>query len=88
MSSAPVVVRGTLQPDGSLRLDETPDLPPGPVVVTLRAVAEPVQGEPSWWETLQRIRREQEARGFDRARARRSMRRCGRCVGSGRSGIG
>ena len=41
MSSAPVVVRGTLQPDGSLRLDEAPDLPPGPVVVTLQAVAEP-----------------------------------------------
>jgi hypothetical protein len=37
--SMPVIVQGTLQPDGSLKLDQPPNLPPGPVVVTVAAGA-------------------------------------------------
>jgi hypothetical protein len=46
MNPAQATVRGTLQPDGTLRLDEPPDLPPGRVVVTLQALGEP-SGEPA-----------------------------------------
>ena len=31
--SMPVIIQGTLQPDGSLKLDQMPNLPPGPVMV-------------------------------------------------------
>ena len=34
--SMPVIIQGTLQSDGSLKLDQAPNLPPGPVVVTLQ----------------------------------------------------
>ncbi len=34
---APVTVQGTLQPDGTLQLEQTPNLPAGPVVVTVAA---------------------------------------------------
>ncbi|MBI3824072.1 MAG: hypothetical protein HY289_15495 [Planctomycetes bacterium] len=33
----PVTIQGTLQSDGSLKLDQAPNLPPGPVVVTVAA---------------------------------------------------
>ena len=36
-----VVLFGVLQPDGTLRLDQPPEIPPGPVQVTIRAVAQP-----------------------------------------------
>jgi hypothetical protein len=64
MSPSQVVIRGTLKPDGTLDLDEKPNLPAGRVQVTLQAVPEPTASGPGWWEVLQRIWREQAASGF------------------------
>jgi hypothetical protein len=36
--SAPVILQGTLKPDGTLELDEKPNLPPGRVQVTMAAL--------------------------------------------------
>lgn len=59
-----VEVGGILDADGTLRLDERPDLPAGPVRVTLKvAPAKPPAGL-GWWEVLQWIRAEQAARGY------------------------
>jgi len=62
MSTSQVVVTGTLKPDGTLELDEKPNLPPGRVQVMLQAV--PEQARDGWWETLQQIWKDQEARGY------------------------
>ena len=64
MSKLQVVVQGTLRPDGTLELDEKPNLPPGRVQVTLRTAQEPVSSGPGWWDVLMQIKREQAARGF------------------------
>jgi hypothetical protein len=63
MNAAQVLVRGTLKPDGTLELQETPSLPSGPVEVLIRAV--PANGPPTetWWEFLQRGRTELLAQG-------------------------
>jgi hypothetical protein len=57
-------VRGTLKPDGTLELMEKPNLPPGPVQVTLQAVQEARPGEPGLLEILDRIHANQRARGY------------------------
>jgi hypothetical protein len=62
MNTSQVLVRGTLNPDGVLVLEETPALPPGPVEVVIRAL--PASGsEEGWWEYLQRCRAEMLAQG-------------------------
>jgi hypothetical protein len=48
----PIIVSGTLNPDGSLELDNVPPLPPGRVRVTLESLS-PVRGaerlpDPPW----------------------------------------
>ena len=62
MSLDTVEVHGTLQPDGTLRLDRRPDLPPGRVRVTLQPVAPAPQGD-AFWATLRAIWDGQAARG-------------------------
>jgi hypothetical protein len=57
------VVRGVLNPDGTLELDERPSLPAGRVEVTIRPLPVDVKGE-GWWEILQRIRAHREASGY------------------------
>jgi hypothetical protein len=37
-STDSVIVFGTLQPDGTVRLDSLPSMPPGPIQVTIRRV--------------------------------------------------
>src|SRR4051812_30104854 len=59
-----VVVQGTLKPDGTLELAEKPNLPPGPVQVTLQVVPEPKPSGPGWWDVLQQIKQDQAARGY------------------------
>ncbi len=62
--SAVQVIEGTLQPDGTLVLNEKPSLPPGSVRVTIEArELKPTSG-PGWWEVLQQIWKDQEARGY------------------------
>lgn len=64
MSLDESVVEGTLNPDGTLELDQKPSLAPGRVTVILRQHAS--QSPPpqeSLWELMQRGRRELEASG-------------------------
>src|SRR4051794_39215909 len=57
-------VTGTLRPDGTLVLDEKPNVPAGRVTVVVRAAppADPAPQE-SWWEFMQRARRQLEGAG-------------------------
>ncbi len=64
MSQDVVEIQGTLQPDGTLVLDEKPDLPPGRVAVVLRQVSEPAIPQEGWWTYMQRVRAEREAAGY------------------------
>lgn len=62
MSLQEIVVAGTLKPDGTLELDQKPNLAPGRVMVLLRQEAKAVPQE-DWWQFMQRTRRELEAVG-------------------------
>ena len=64
MSVQEIVVAGTLKPDGTLELDQKPDLPPGRVTVVLRQESEAPPPQEDWWQYLQRIRAEREASGY------------------------
>ena len=48
MNTTAVVVEGRVQPDGRLEVTQKVKLPPGPVQVTVRPVAEPVQPDRFW----------------------------------------
>ena len=63
MSLTETIVQGTLKPDGTLELDQKPDLPPGRVTVVLRQESEPAAQE-GWWPYMQRVRAEREAAGY------------------------
>jgi hypothetical protein len=63
MSRNEIVVEGTLKPDGTLELDQKPNLSPGRVTVVLRQQSEPPPPKENWWQFLQRSRRELEASG-------------------------
>ena len=57
-------IEGTLKPDGTLELDQRPSLPPGRVRVLLRQEAESATpSTETWWECIQRLRRELEDSG-------------------------
>jgi hypothetical protein len=66
MNPNQVVVQGTLRADGTLELDEKPNLPPGRMQVTLQPVQKPAPNGPDWWDVLQQIWENQDARGFKR----------------------
>jgi hypothetical protein len=55
MSVNEIVVAGTLKPDGTLELDQNPNLPPCRVQVVLRQQVEPVSQPPSSEQWRQRI---------------------------------
>jgi hypothetical protein len=62
MKTEGVVLRGMLRPDGTLELTGPVGLPPGPVEVRVTpAPAEKPAGD--WWQVLQQIRADREARG-------------------------
>ena len=63
MSLQEIVVAGTLKPDGTLELDQKPNLAPGRVTVVLRQESEAAPQE-DWWPYLQRVRAEREASGY------------------------
>ena len=63
MTPSQIVVQGTLKPDGTLELDEKPDLPAGRIEVILRAVPSASPQAEDWWQVLQRARAELEASG-------------------------
>jgi hypothetical protein len=55
------VIQGTLREDGTLLLDQMPDLPPGRVKVTLEPAADLTQTDV--WQVVERIWAGQSARG-------------------------
>jgi len=57
-----IEIQGTLRQDGSLVLDEKPNLPPGRVRVTVEPVLDPTQTDV--WQTLEQIWTAQRARGY------------------------
>lgn len=57
MSYTEITVEGTLMPDGSLELDQKPDLPAGRVTIIVRQQTEPAIQE-GWWPYVQRVRAE------------------------------
>jgi hypothetical protein len=64
MSRHQVEVRGTLRADGTLVLDEKPNLPPGPVRVVMQAIERPAQA-PGPWAVLEGIWAERRALGLE-----------------------
>ena len=64
MNPSQAVVQGTLNADGTLELDEKPNLPPGKVRVVLSVAPMPVQDRESVWTVLENIRAEREALGM------------------------
>jgi hypothetical protein len=66
MSPTPVALRGTLKPDGTLELERPPDLPPGPVRVTIQpdSSVPAILRRPSLLDVLDAIHAAQRARGY------------------------
>jgi hypothetical protein len=64
MNASQVLVHGVLNSDGTLKLDETPQLPPGPVEVLIRAQPPADTEGDTWWQYLQRGRVELLAQGY------------------------
>jgi hypothetical protein len=63
MSLDEVVVGGTLKPDGTVELDQKPNLSPGRVQVVLRPAEESAATVEGGWPFMQRLRRQLEESG-------------------------
>jgi hypothetical protein len=63
MNAFQIAIDGTLKPDGTLELNEIPNLAPGPVDVLIRKQIAPAGKCESWWEFLERGRAELLAQG-------------------------
>jgi hypothetical protein len=61
MTTTAIEIQGTLREDGTLLLDEKPNLPPGRVKVTVEPVVDLTQTDV--WQVLERIWAGQRARG-------------------------
>lgn len=62
MSQLESVIEGTLQPDGTLELDQKPNLLPGRVQVIVQPLPELPEGDP-FWDMMKSIWAGQKARG-------------------------
>jgi hypothetical protein len=56
-------LRGVLNADGTLELEDTPHLPTGPVEVVLRSLSPVPAPTSDWWEYLQQVRLQAEVGG-------------------------
>jgi hypothetical protein len=64
MSRTEIVVEGILKPDGTLELDQKPNLIPGRVTVILRQETKADASLPeSWWSAMQNARKKMEDAG-------------------------
>ena len=63
MSLEEAIVAGTLNPDGTLKLDQKPDLPPGRVTVVLRQEAGVLPKDDPFWQRMQAMWDAQKACG-------------------------
>ena len=61
MTTSAIEIQGTLREDGTLLLDQKPNLPPGRVKVTVEPVSDLAQTDV--WQVLERIWAGQRARG-------------------------
>jgi hypothetical protein len=64
MSLTESVVEGTLKSDGTLELDERPNLSPGRVQVTVQPLPNPASAKRGLVEVMDDIRASQRARGY------------------------
>ena len=64
MSRTETVIAGTLKPDGTLELDEKPNLSPGRVQVIVQPLAPPAPTGRGLVEVMDEIRANQRARGY------------------------
>lgn len=62
--SMPVVVHGMLQSDGTLKLDQKLNLPPGQVLVTVQPMSSAPPTKRGLTHVIDEIRRGQQARNF------------------------
>ncbi len=60
--SLQITVQGTVQADGTLKLDEPVAMPEGRVLVTVRPIVEPGTDDP-FWQRMEQIWAGQRARG-------------------------
>ncbi len=63
MTIQTAVIRGILSADGTLALETRPEVPAGPVEVTIRSMPQTLAETENWWEFLQRSRAELQAAG-------------------------
>ena len=63
MAATAIEIQGTLQEDGTLLLDQKPDLPPGRVRVKVTIEPTPDLTQTDVWQALERIWADQRARG-------------------------
>jgi hypothetical protein len=64
MSQTEIVVQGTLKPDGTLELDQKPNLAPGRVTVVLRQEAEATSPpQEDWFQFMLNARKKMEVAG-------------------------
>jgi len=64
MGLTETVIEGTIQPDGTLELDQKPNLSPGRVQVIVQPFSNPAPTKPGLVEVLDDIRASQRARGY------------------------
>jgi hypothetical protein len=64
MGFSDVVIEGTLKPDGTLELDQKPNLSPGRVKVTLQPAQPGSSSKRGLASVIDEIRQGQQARGF------------------------
>jgi hypothetical protein len=64
MSPKTAETLGTLRADGTLALDQAPNLPPGRVRVILQAIPDSAASGEDWWQYLRRARQELEGMGY------------------------
>jgi hypothetical protein len=62
-TTPPLVLEGTLRPDGTLQLDEKPNLPAGRVRVTVQPLPSPARAGESLMSRMQAVWAAQKARG-------------------------
>ena len=62
MTTSAIEIQGTLLEDGTVLLDQKPDLPPGRVKVTVQAILDYKRTE--IWQFSERMRAEREALGI------------------------
>jgi hypothetical protein len=59
-----IVIQGTLESDGTLKLDQAPNLPPGPVVVTVQPAVKSAPNGGGLAGVIDDIRQGQHAGGY------------------------